>query len=215
MSGGCSSGGCCSASWPGSAGSSWFVELPRGLCLVLGLVRLLDLTLVVVLRGSDASTGRMSASSHQHVFEARGDLLELGKDRGSRRLDPARSRWSPGPNSLKTTRGGEVRDRFWVSAHLSLRAEVRIKGISHHFLRVCVCAYECPWARLTSRKLLSACVVFALHYIIDIGCRLFARVLSPIPIHSLLACLCSNKCPPLLNVTCSLRPFLTLTAMKR
>ena len=52
--------------------------------------------------------------------EARGDSLELGKDRGSWRLDPARSRWSPGPGSLKTTRGGEVRDRFWVSAHLSL-----------------------------------------------------------------------------------------------
>ncbi len=71
--------------------------------------------------------------------EVREDSLELGKDRGSRRLDPARSRWSPGPNNLKTTGGGEVRDRLWVSAHLSSELELVIKGLCHHFLGVCVC----------------------------------------------------------------------------
>ena len=63
---------CCSASWPGSAGSSWFVEL-FVLRLVPGLVRLIGLILEVVPRGSDASTGRIDASSDQHVFgSARG-----------------------------------------------------------------------------------------------------------------------------------------------
>ena len=51
-------------------------------------------------------------------------------------------------------RRGQVQDRPWLSARLSLRAEVCIKGNSHHFclgVRVSVCG-----ARLTSRKLLSA-----------------------------------------------------------
>ena len=99
---------------------------------------------------TDASSGRLGVSSHQHVV--RSARASAGAREGSRRLEPARPRWSPGPDSLKTTRGGEVRDRFRVSAHLSIRAAVLIKVISHHFLGVCVCAYECPWARLISRN---------------------------------------------------------------
>uniref|UniRef100_A0A8C4Q7W2 Arpin n=1 Tax=Eptatretus burgeri TaxID=7764 RepID=A0A8C4Q7W2_EPTBU len=60
----------------------------------------------VFLRGSDASTGRFGASSHQHVLRSAGG--SAGAREGSRRLDPARSRWSPGPNNLKTTRCREV-----------------------------------------------------------------------------------------------------------
>ena len=134
--------GLCSASWPhlGSAGSTWKATHLR-----------------------EGSVFRLTST----WSGARGDPLELGKDRGSRRLDPARPCWSPGPDSSKTTRGGEVRDRFWVSAHLSSELELVIKGLSHHYLGVCVCAYVCPWARLISRKLLSAlCAeMFALHFV--------------------------------------------------
>ena len=52
--------------------SSWS-SLVFVLRLVPGFVRLLGPILEVVLRGSDASTGRIGASSHQHVFgSARG-----------------------------------------------------------------------------------------------------------------------------------------------
>ena len=63
--------------------------------LVPGLVRLIGLFLEVVPRGSDASTGRIGASSHQHVLRSAGGFA--GAREGSRRLDPARSHWSPGP----------------------------------------------------------------------------------------------------------------------
>ena len=51
--------------------------------------------------------GRIGASSHQHVLRSTGGFA--GAREGSWRLDPARCRWSPGPDKLKTTRVGEVR----------------------------------------------------------------------------------------------------------
>ena len=112
----------------------------RGLCLVPGLVRLLDLILVGGSSGKRRiGSGRIDASSHQHVVRsARGSA---GARKGSRLavIGSSSPTLVPGPNSLKTTRGGKVRGRPWASAHLSLRAEVRIKGISHHFLGACVC----------------------------------------------------------------------------
>ena len=119
-----------------SSSSSWFVEL-----FVLHFVSRLGATHRPILgvdpRKNDASTGRIGAESHQHVLRSAGGFA--GAQEGSRRLDPARSRWSPGPNNLKTTRGGEVRVRFWVSAHLSSELELVSKGLCHHFLGVCVC----------------------------------------------------------------------------
>ena len=51
--------------------------------------------------------GRIDASYHQHVLRSTGGFA--GARKGSWRLDPARSCWSPDPDKLKTTRGGEVR----------------------------------------------------------------------------------------------------------
>ena len=114
-------------------------EALRGLCLVPGLVRLLGLILVGGSSGKRRiGSGRIGTSSHQHVVQsARGSA---GARKGSRLavIGSSSPTLVPGPNSLKTTRGGKVRGRPWASAHLSLRAEVRIKGISHHFLGVCV-----------------------------------------------------------------------------
>ena len=156
-----SSGGCCSVSWPhlGSALLGvvlllvrfllcfvvWFGWLflargaLRGLCLVPGLVRLLGLILVGGSSGKRRIFGKdQRLVSPARVPERRGSA---GARKGSRLAVVGTSSPSlvPGPNSWKTTRGGKVPDRSWASAHLSLRAEVRIEGISHHFLGVCVC----------------------------------------------------------------------------
>ena len=130
----------------------------HGLCLVPGLVRLLGLILVGGSSGRRRIFGRIGASSHQHVFRsARGSA---GARKGSRLAVVGSSSPSllPGPNSLKTTRGGKVQDRPWVSAHLSLRAEVRNKGISHHFFCLRVCVSVCG-PRLVSSELYKCCVV--------------------------------------------------------
>ena len=72
-----------------------------------GLVRCIGLFLELDPQKNDASTGRIGASSHQHVLRSAGGFA--GAREGSRRLDPARSRRSPGPDKLKTRRGGKVR----------------------------------------------------------------------------------------------------------
>ena len=85
---------------------------------------------------SDASSGRLGVSSHQHVVRSvRGSA---GAWEGSRLtvIGSSSPSLEPGSDSLKTTRGGEVRDRFWVSAHLSIRAGVLIKGTAGFKLRL-------------------------------------------------------------------------------
>ena len=90
-----------------SSSSSGFVELFSFSILFPGLVRRIGLFLELDPRKNDASTGRIGASSNQHVLRSAGGFA--GPREGSRRLDPARSHWSPGPDKLKTTRGGKVR----------------------------------------------------------------------------------------------------------
>ena len=76
----------------------------RGLCLVPGLVRLLGLILVGGSSGKRRiGSGRIGASSHQHVVRsARGSA---GARKGSRLavIGSSSPMLVPGPNSLKTT----------------------------------------------------------------------------------------------------------------
>ena len=182
--------------------SSWFSWLflvcvaLRGLCLVPGLVRLLGLILVGGSSGKrHIGSGRIGASSHQHMVQSTRGSAEARRGSWLTVIGSSSPMLVPGPNSLKTTRGGKVRGSPWASAHLSLRAEVHIKGISHHFWGVCVCmcVYVCPWARLTSRKLLSA--LFAAYTCIYC-IRYSSALLCSLAPHYY----CINK-PQLLNVS--------------
>jgi len=130
--------GCCSGT--GSARLKSFVLLVAVLLRGLIMVRL---ALLGAWSSSRSLLGsRFGATSWPHLGpwffgEA---THQVGKDRCL--VSPIGSSSPtlvPGPNSLKTTRGGKVRGRPWASAHLPFRAEVRIKGISHHLLGVCVC----------------------------------------------------------------------------
>ena len=102
-----------------SSSSSWFEER-----FVLDFVSRLGATHRPLLGVGSSEKRRIDGKDRRLVSPARVEKRRRIRGSSGRtgRLDPARSRWSPGPDKLMTTRGGEVS-----------------KGLRHHFLGVCVC----------------------------------------------------------------------------
>ena len=85
--------------------SSWFVEL-----FVLHFGSRLGATHRPLGGGGSSEDLRLVSPAR---VEKRGRIRgSSGRNAAHGDLDPARSRWSPGPDNLKTTRGGEVRVRL-------------------------------------------------------------------------------------------------------